>query len=133
MYAITIFSEYSNFGKKFQSLDIVNTKEEVEKWLSTNLPDENFKISVIKNVVKAEHYTIEETWFGTEHVREQKNGIKVRTNVAPSAEYKDRMEERAAIEAERAAEEAKIMAREKLINDKMRELAIAELEKEGAL
>ena len=31
MYAITIFSEYSNFGKKFQSLDIVNTKEEVEK------------------------------------------------------------------------------------------------------
>jgi hypothetical protein len=103
-----------------------STKETVKQWLDANFADEVFKIEEKKGVVRVSHIEVEDTWFGTEHVRKQKNGVSVRVNVDPSPLYKAKLAERAqAAEAQRQEEEA-ARAQERMINDKMRELAMEE-------
>ena len=70
---------------------------------------------------------------GTWKVKEQRNGVKVRLLREPSPEYKAKMKARREADAKREAEKKVERDREKLIQDKIRELAIKQLEKEGKL
>lgn len=75
----------------------------------------------------------EEDKSGKHKVIEKPNGIKIRLLKEPSQWYKDKQAKRAAEAAERQAARKIIDDREKLIKDKMRELAITELEAEGKI
>lgn len=124
------------FGFRFKD----KTKEEAQTWLANILPEENFKVQVKNRRVIAEHYIIDTSrvsgagyTYGTEHVITKKNGISIRLLVEPSEEYKAVLAARAAAAQEEQEAQATAASKEKLISDKMRELAIAELEKEGKL
>jgi len=71
--------------------------------------------------------------IGTHKVIEKPNGIKIKLLQEPSESYKAKMKKRADEEKIKQAEQDIINQREKLIKDKMRELAIQELEKEGKI
>ena len=71
--------------------------------------------------------------IGRHKVIEQPNGIKIRILREPSEWYREKTKKNAERDAVRRAEEEEKIAREKLIKDKMRELAIVELEKEGKM
>lgn len=77
--------------------------------------------------------TYETDHQGKWKVIEQTNGIKVRLLREPSEEYKKKMQTRKEAQKIKDAEKKVKMDREKLINEKMRELAIKQLEKEGKL
>lgn len=66
-------------------------------------------------------------------VIEQTNGIKVRLLREPSKEYKAKLTTRKEAQKIKDAEKKIVQDREKLISDKIRELAIKQLEKEGKL
>lgn len=70
---------------------------------------------------------------GVWKVKEQRNGVKVRLLREPSQEYKAKMKARQEANAIKEAEKKIERDREKLIQEKMRELAIKQLEKEGKL
>lgn len=76
---------------------------------------------------------MEEDKIGKHKVIEHDNGIKVRILREPSEWYKEKQRVNAEKEAVRQAELQAKQEQEKLIKDKMRELAIAELTKEGKL
>jgi hypothetical protein len=96
------------------------------------------KLSFTKKAKKqeAEQFGVwkyEEDHQGKWKVMTQKNGVKVRLLREPSDEYKKKLAARKeASKIQQAAKDEK-QKREKLINDKIRELAIAQLEKEGKL
>ena len=71
--------------------------------------------------------------WGEYTVHEYSNGIIVKSLTKPSKKYKDKIEKRQSEHKKKQAEKEKVQAREKLITEKMRELAIQELEKEGKL
>jgi len=71
--------------------------------------------------------------IGTHKVIEYPNGRKVRILKQPSEWYKQKQEASREKMLAKKAEEQIAHDREKLIKDKMRELAIAELQKEGKL
>ena len=70
---------------------------------------------------------------GTWKVKEQRNGVKVRLLRDPSPEYKAKMKARREANAIKEAEKKIERDREKLIQEKIRELAIKQLEKEGKI
>lgn len=70
---------------------------------------------------------------GEHKVLEQQNGIKIKLLRKPTPEYLEKLRERARQEEERRQEEKIQEAREKLIKQRMREIAIKELEDEGLL
>jgi hypothetical protein len=71
--------------------------------------------------------------LGEHKVIEQKNGIKIRLLKNPSEDYKAKLEARAIKEKKRMDAEKVERDKEAIIQNKMRELAIAELEREGKL
>ena len=75
----------------------------------------------------------EDDKLGRHKVIEKPNGIKIRLLKEPSQFYIDKMAARAAAQAVIDAAAAEAKAREQLIQAKMRELAITELEKEGKI
>jgi hypothetical protein len=75
----------------------------------------------------------EEDELGRHKVIEQANGIKIKLLKEPSEFYKDKMKKRADADAIKRAEHEEKKAREQLVKTKMRELAEAELKKEGKL
>ena len=70
---------------------------------------------------------------GEHTVKEYSNGIKVRSLVKPSEKYKQKIAARQKVQAVKSKEKQIAKDREKLIQEKMRSLAIAELEKEGKI
>jgi hypothetical protein len=76
---------------------------------------------------------IEEDEIGQHRVIEQGNGIKIRILEKPSDWYKKKQKDNAAKERERQAVRDVEKEKEKLIKNKMRELAISELQKEGKI
>ena len=70
---------------------------------------------------------------GKHKIIEQSNGIIIRLLKEPSKEYIKKKEKHEAVEADRLKKEKVIHDREKLIKDRMRDIAIAELEKEGKI
>jgi len=70
---------------------------------------------------------------GKHKVFEHKNGIKVRLLIEPSKKYKDKMEKNRLELKKQQDEKRKVIEKEKFIKDKIRELAIKELEEEGKL
>lgn len=78
-------------------------------------------------------WTTEETKFGTEKVKTQKNGVQVRINTKPSTWYKDKLAARAVIEAERQAVEDEKTAIRNKIEDEKKKQAIDELLKNGKI
>ena len=96
------------------------------------------KLSFTKKAKKKEAEQIgawkyEEDAQGKWKVMEQKNGVKVRLLREPSEEYKKKIAERKERAKIAQAERDEKQKREKMINDKIRELAIKQLEKEGKL
>lgn len=83
--------------------------------------------------MKYKNIYFEEDEKGKHKVLEQANGIKIKLLREPSEAYKAKMAERAEADRIKMESEDKKRADEKLINDKMKELAIAELKKEGKL
>lgn len=75
----------------------------------------------------------EEDKNGLYNVIEQDNGVKVRTLKKPSKSYRKKMDDRRKADIERMKEEKESSGKERLIKEKMRELAIKELEKEGKI
>ena len=71
--------------------------------------------------------------LGEHKIIKQKNGITIKILRKPSAEYKKKIEERNKIYIKNKEESRQKKEKEKLIKNKMRELAIKELEKEGKL
>jgi len=71
--------------------------------------------------------------YGKHKVIEQPNGVKIRILREPSAWYKSKLEERSAVAEQQEIERKAKADQEQLIKDKMRELAIKELQSEGKL
>ena len=71
--------------------------------------------------------------IGKHKVLDYGNGKKIRVLKEPSEAYAEKQKKRAEAEKEKRAEREAGQEKEKLIRDKMRELAIAELTKEGKL
>ena len=71
--------------------------------------------------------------LGEHRVIEQKNGITIKILKKPSKEYKKKIEKRNEVYKKNKEESRKKRDTEKLIKDKMRELAIKELKKEGKI
>lgn len=71
--------------------------------------------------------------WGEHKVITQPNGIKVRILRNPSKKYKDKMKAREAADKARRAEKEAASAQEKLIQAKIRELAVAALKSEGKI
>ena len=71
--------------------------------------------------------------LGEHSVKEYPNGVKVRNLVKPSNEFKDKIKKRHAESLKKNEVKKKEKAREKLIQERMRDIAIRELEKEGKL
>ena len=71
--------------------------------------------------------------LGTHRVVTQKNGITVKYLIKPSEKYLKKMQDREQKILEKKEEKRKIKERDKLINDRMRDIAIRELEKEGKI
>lgn len=78
-------------------------------------------------------FRMERDHMGEHKVIEQKNGITVRLLRKPSPEYRAKLKRRADEDRKKREEKAVIKERERKIQEKMRELAIRELEKEGEL
>lgn len=70
---------------------------------------------------------------GKYKVNEQSNGVKVRILIEPSKWYIEKTQKRKENEKDKWIEVQKKIESERLIKDKMRELAIRELKKEGKL
>jgi len=85
-----------------------------------------------KEVIMDKIY-FEEDKSGRHKVIEKPNGIKVRLLQEPSKWYKDKQAKRAAEDKIKQDAKKIVDDRERLIKDKMRELAIKELEQEGRL
>ncbi|MCP4651434.1 MAG: hypothetical protein GY853_15315 [PVC group bacterium] len=81
-------------------------------------------------IIKTENETTEHGEF---KVQTQSNGIKVRILKKPSASYKAKMEKRAEAEKARQVIEDERLARERLIKERMRDIAIKQLEDEGKI
>ncbi len=75
----------------------------------------------------------EEDKIGRHKVIEQPNGIKIRLLKEPSEWYRDKQQKKADAERVKREELAEIKAKEKLITERMREIAVRELEAEGKL
>jgi hypothetical protein len=86
-----------------------------------------------KEPVKYPIVSYEENEWGRYKVLTQANGVRVKILREPSEKYRDKMAKRAAEEKKRQAELKVKKDKEKLINDKMREMAIKALEKEGKI
>jgi len=71
--------------------------------------------------------------YGKHKVIEQPNGVKIRILKEPSAWYQSKLEERSAAAEQHEIESRARAEQEQLIKDKMRELAIKELQSEGKL
>ena len=78
-------------------------------------------------------WQIEETKYGTEKVRTQKNGVQVRILKQPSQWYSDKLAARAEIESARRAEEDEKAAIRKKIADEEKKIAIEKLLAEGKI
>jgi hypothetical protein len=86
-----------------------------------------------KPVVQFPIVTWEETDMGKFKVLEQANGVKVKILKEPSKKWKDKQAARTKIEKELQAQRKIKSDEEKLIQDKMREMAVAALKKEGKI
>lgn len=75
----------------------------------------------------------EENEWGRYKIKEKSNGIKVRLLIEPSQAYKDKMAKRQAEFKVKYEAEQKELEKKKLIDSKMRELAIKQLQDEGKL
>ena len=71
--------------------------------------------------------------LGEHEIIKQKNGITIKLLKKPSKEYKKKIEKRNEVYKKNKEESRKKRDIEKLIKDKMRELAIKELKKEGKI
>lgn len=76
---------------------------------------------------------IEEDKIGKHRVIEQGNGIKIRILEKPSEWYKEKQKKNAEVQQKIMAEKQIEKDREKLIREKMRELAETALKEEGKI
>lgn len=83
--------------------------------------------------MKGDVITRETDQWGEHKVITQRNGIQVRLLEKPSQAYIDKMAAKAVIQAEADAAQKIIDDREKLIKDRMRQIAVDELTAEGKL
>ena len=84
-------------------------------------------------MITVKNVTYETDKRGEHKVIEQSNGVKIKLLQKPSAAYLKQIEKEAKKSAKLADEKRKKRDEEKLIQEKMRELAIAQLKKEGKL
>lgn len=71
--------------------------------------------------------------IGTHKVIKQSNGIVVKILREPSKEYRDKLQKKDDENKKKRIEKKKKMEQEKVINAKMREMAIEALKKEGKI
>ena len=119
--------------KVYSVMFVEKSKEYVEQWLAENAKEELFDIRPLKNGWKAIHYFYETDKQGKHKVIEQSNGVKIRLLIEPSEDYKAKAAEEQEAEALRLEAAMEAEEKERLIKNKMRELAIKELKDEGKL